>query len=242
MTLYLVGIGLFDEKDITLRGLETIKKCKRVYLETYTSRLNCSIEDLERVCGKEITPVGRVFVEHNYSELVDPAKNSDIALLIIGSPTAATTHIELLLEAKKKKVNVRFIENASILTAIGITGLSLYKFGRITTIPFNNKNVTSPLEIIRINQKNNFHTLVLLDIEGTRLMTINEGLRYLLSSGLSMGQLCVGCAALGSPEPEIKAGKANDLVSHEFKKFPQCLIVPAKKLHFKEEEALALNV
>src|SRR3989344_5546586 len=68
MTLYLIGIGLFDEKDITLRGLGIIKKCRRVYLETYTSRLNCSIEDLEKVYGKEIIPVGREFVEHHEGE------------------------------------------------------------------------------------------------------------------------------------------------------------------------------
>ena len=237
MTLYLIGIGLFDEKDITLRGLGIIKKCKSVYLETYTSRLNCSIEDLERVYGKEIIPVGREFVEHHAGELLDPAKKSDIALLIVGSPTSATTHMELFLEAKKKKVNVRFVENASVITAVGITGLSLYKFGRITTIPFNNKNITSPLEIIKLNQKHNLHTLVLLDIEGDRLMTINEGIKYLIGNGLPMGQLCIGCAALGSPEPQIKVGKANELLAYSFTKFPQCLIIPAKR-HFKEEETL----
>lgn len=37
--LYLVGLGLSDEKDITVRGLETVKKCSRVYLEAYTSIL-----------------------------------------------------------------------------------------------------------------------------------------------------------------------------------------------------------
>lgn len=39
MVLLLVGIGLFDEKDITLRGLEDIKRADRVYLENYTSIL-----------------------------------------------------------------------------------------------------------------------------------------------------------------------------------------------------------
>ena len=237
MTLYLIGIGLFDEKDITLRGLGIIKKCRRVYLETYTSRLNCSVGDLEKAYGKEIIPVGREFVEHHADELLDAAKKSDVALLIVGSPTSATTHMELFLEAKKKKVNVGFVENASVITAVGMTGLSLYKFGRITTIPFQNKNITSPIEIIRINQKHNFHTLVLLDIEGDRLMTIKEGLDYLIRNGMPRGQLCVGCAALGSPEPQIRAAKANELLNYLFTKFPQCLIIPAK-LHFKEEEVL----
>ena len=37
--LYLVGLGLADEKDITVRGLEVVKSASRVYLEAYTSIL-----------------------------------------------------------------------------------------------------------------------------------------------------------------------------------------------------------
>lgn len=37
--LYIIGLGLYDEQDITLRGLQAVKRCKRVYLEAYTSIL-----------------------------------------------------------------------------------------------------------------------------------------------------------------------------------------------------------
>ena len=37
--LHLVGLGLADETDITVRGLEIVKKAERVYLEAYTSIL-----------------------------------------------------------------------------------------------------------------------------------------------------------------------------------------------------------
>ncbi len=37
--LYLVGLGLADEKDITVKGLEVVKKAERVYLEAYTAVL-----------------------------------------------------------------------------------------------------------------------------------------------------------------------------------------------------------
>lgn len=37
--LHLVGLGLADEKDITVRGLEIVKKADRVYLEAYTAIL-----------------------------------------------------------------------------------------------------------------------------------------------------------------------------------------------------------
>ena len=37
--LQLVGLGLADESDVTIKGLELIKKAERVYLEAYTSVL-----------------------------------------------------------------------------------------------------------------------------------------------------------------------------------------------------------
>lgn len=37
--LYLVGLGLSDETDITVKGLEVVKNASRVYLEAYTSIL-----------------------------------------------------------------------------------------------------------------------------------------------------------------------------------------------------------
>lgn len=37
MVLYIVGLGLGDEKDITVRGLEAVRKSSKVLLEHYTS-------------------------------------------------------------------------------------------------------------------------------------------------------------------------------------------------------------
>lgn len=37
--LYLVGLGLGDERDITVKGLEAIRTCARVFLDAYTSIL-----------------------------------------------------------------------------------------------------------------------------------------------------------------------------------------------------------
>lgn len=37
--LYLVGLGLADERDITVKGLEIVKRAERVYLEAYTAIL-----------------------------------------------------------------------------------------------------------------------------------------------------------------------------------------------------------
>lgn len=43
---YLIGLGLGDAKDITVKGLEIVKKCERVYLEAYTSILTVGVEVL----------------------------------------------------------------------------------------------------------------------------------------------------------------------------------------------------
>lgn len=44
--LHLVGLGLADETDITVKGLEVVKKAERVYLEAYTSILLVEKEKL----------------------------------------------------------------------------------------------------------------------------------------------------------------------------------------------------
>ena len=62
--LYLIGLGLSYESDITVRGLETVKKCKRVYLEAYTSILMAANqESLEKFYGREIILADRELVD-----------------------------------------------------------------------------------------------------------------------------------------------------------------------------------
>lgn len=46
--LYVIGIGLHDEKDITVKGLEIVRSSQRVYLEIYTSIIGRSKEELVR--------------------------------------------------------------------------------------------------------------------------------------------------------------------------------------------------
>lgn len=36
---YAIGLGLADEKDVSVKGLEIIKRAERVYLEAYTAVL-----------------------------------------------------------------------------------------------------------------------------------------------------------------------------------------------------------
>ncbi|RLJ00907.1 MAG: diphthine synthase, partial [Candidatus Aenigmatarchaeota archaeon] len=238
--LYMIGIGLNDEKDITVKGLDIVKKCSKVYLESYTSKLNCSIEDLEKFYEKKVIPVDREFVENHTDELL--TNEEDIALLIIGDVFSATTHYAVFMRAKELGIKVHIIHNASVLTAVGITGLSLYKFGKTASIPFENENIESPYDVLKENK--NLHTLFLLDLnpKQNKFMPASEAIDYLMrieekrkENVFTKEKLCIVCAQLGSDSPVIRAGSAEELLNLKIDKFPQCLIVPGD-LNFIEEE------
>jgi len=250
MTLYLIGIGLNDEKDISVKGLELVKKSDFVYLENYTSKLNCNIKYLEELYGKRIILAGRKLVEMDAEKtILEQAKTKEVAFLVVGDVFSATTHMDLYLRAKKRAIKIMVVHNASVLTAVGITGLQLYKFGKTASIPISNENIETPYDALKENQKNNLHTLFILDLkeDSNDSLSVNDAIRYLLKVEMKRGErvfadnaLCIGCAKLGSLDQIIKAGKAKELLKYDFKKGMQCLIVPAKKLHFMEEEALKI--
>ena len=48
---YLIGLGLGDAEDITVKGLKIVKNAKRVYLEAYTSILTVGKEALVSEVG-----------------------------------------------------------------------------------------------------------------------------------------------------------------------------------------------
>ena len=243
--LYLIGLGLGDEKDITVKGLEIIRKCNFVYLETYTSKLQVSIKQLEDFYGKKVIPADRELVEKKLDEeIILKAKENNVALLIIGDVFSATTHNAVLESAKENEVEVKVIHNTSILTAVGDTGLSLYKFGKVASIPFDNSEIEAPYDVLVENK--DMHTLFLLDLNPLldKFMTVREAIEYLLSvetkrkcREFDEETKCIGCAALGTDNAEIVYGTAKELMKAKFSKFPQCLIVPGK-LHFMEEEFL----
>lgn len=240
MTLYLIGLGLNDEKDITLKGLETIKKCRHVYLGHYTSKLNCSKKDMEKLYGKKIILADRDLIEHKPEQtILKHAKEADTAFLVIGDPMCATTHIDLLLRAKKLGIKTKIIHNASIISAVGVTGLEIYKFGKITSIPFENENIKAPYEVFLSNQEKGLHTLFLLDLtpDEDKFLTIKQAIEYLIKQGVKDSVKAVACARIGSDNAVIKYGELSKLKELDFGNPPYCLIIPAK-LHFMEEEAL----
>ncbi|KAG0730328.1 Diphthine methyl ester synthase [Chionoecetes opilio] len=167
MVFYLVGLGLGDPLDVTVRGLEVIKSCDRVYLEAYTSILSGGREALEKFYGRKVIVADREQVEQGSDELFVGAKSKDVALLVVGDPLGATTHTDLKLRAHQLGIPVEIISNASILNAVGSCGLQLYHFGETVSIPFwqDGWEPVSFCEKINKNLRKKLHTLCLLDIK-----------------------------------------------------------------------------
>ncbi|MBN2051918.1 diphthine synthase [Candidatus Woesearchaeota archaeon] len=248
MTLYMIGIGLWDEKDISVKGLEAVKQCDKVFLENYTSRLGVGADKLEKLYGKKIMLANRELVEKKSDEILNSAKNSNVAFLVIGDVFGATTHTDMYLRAKEKNIDVVVINNASVMNAIGIVGLELYKYGKTTSIPFHNADVEAPYDVIKQNKKNKLHTLCLLDIdaEKKKYMNIKEATEYLLRVDekrkekiFTKKTMCIGVARLGSDKPRIVYAAAEELLKTDFGEPLHSLIIPGE-LHFVEEDALKI--
>ncbi|MBI4146363.1 diphthine synthase [Candidatus Woesearchaeota archaeon] len=245
--LYLIGLGLADADDISVKGLNVIKKCKKVYLEFYTSKLQCSVADLEKVYGKPVQLANRVFVEDG-TQLLKEAKKDDVALLVMGDPLCATTHWDILTRAKEQNIKTQVMHNASIVSAVGATGLQVYKFGKTTSIPFPRENYEPETfyDIIKENKSLGAHTLLLLDLwpEENKFMSVNEAIEILRKVERKRNEKvflpkdwCVGIARIGSKDQQIVAGTVTVVSDVDFGTPPHALIVPGK-LHFVEEDAL----
>ena len=249
--LYLIGLGLYDEKDISLKGIEALKKVDTIYAEFYTASLfGGSIKTLEKQLNVKINLLKREEVEEENIP-VNEAENRDVAFLSAGDPLIATTHTDIMIQAKKRGIKTTVIHSSSILTAApGLSGLQAYKFGKVTTIPFTEENYfpTSPYLAIKNNLAYQMHTLVLLDIQAhlDRYMTANQGLKYLLQVAeerddniITEDTLAVVVARAGAEKPRVRADKIGKLVDEDFGGPLHCLIIPAQ-LHFVEAEALVV--
>ncbi|KAE8445241.1 diphthine synthase [Mollisiaceae sp. DMI_Dod_QoI] len=165
--LYLVGLGLSDETDITVKGLDIVRKASRVYLEAYTSILLVDKSILETSYGREVIVADREMVESASDDILYNAQTEDVAFLVVGDPFGATTHTDLVLRARSLKIPIQTIPNASIMSAIGATGLQLYNFGQTVSMVFFTETwkPASFYDRIKENRDIGLHTLILLDIK-----------------------------------------------------------------------------
>ncbi|KAI4966256.1 hypothetical protein ZWY2020_041886 [Hordeum vulgare] len=184
--LYIVGLGLGDERDITVRGSTPSAAAPRsTWRPTPPSSLG-----------------------------LDPASLANL---------------------------VKVIHNASVMNAIGVCGLQLYRYGETISIPFFTETwrPDSFYEKIQNSRRLGLHTLCLLDIrvkeptleslcsgkkvyEPARFMTVNTAISQLLEveelhggSAYGPDSLCMG-VALGSDDQKIVAGPMKKLLDVDF--------------------------
>ena len=232
--LYIIGLGL-NEKGISLEGKEAVKKCKKIYLESYTVEFPYSLKDLEKSVRKKVIALDREDVEEGM--LVKEAKKKDICLLIYGSPLFATTHISLINDCKKRKVKVKVIYSTSVFDVIAETGLQLYKFGKVSSMPKWQKHFkpNSFLDFVRDNRKIEAHSIILVDLGLNFVDAIEQLTRASETKNIKLDKILV-CSRLGTKKGKIFYGK---IKSFKKKKIisPFCFIIPSK-MHFLEKEVV----
>lgn len=265
---YIIGLGLGDCKDITVKGLEIIKKCDKIYLESYTSVLTCGKEALEKFYDKTLIVADRDLVEQGADDILEDAHDQDIALLVVGDPFGATTHTDLILRAREKGLKVEIIHNASILNAVGCCGLQLYSFGETISIPYWS-DMWAPesfFDKIINNYQNKLHTLCLLDIQvkepkletltkkqkeymPPKFMSVNEASLQLLhiikkrkefneETVITADNLCVGLARVGSETQQIVVCNLQKMAEYNLGGPLHSLIIVGPHLHPLENKYL----
>lgn len=236
--LYLVGLGLADETDITVKGLEVVKRAERVYLEAYTSILLVSKEKLEAFYGRPVIEADRELVETGSDEILAGADKADVAFLVVGDPFGATTHTDLVLRAREMGIESKVIPNASIMSGIGCTGLQLSYYDRV-----------------KENVQLGLHTLVLLDIkvkeqsyenmargrrifEPPRYMTVAQCASQMLETEeerkegvFGPDSLAVGAARVGGPDQKLVVGTLKELSEVDMGPPLHSLVLLGRKAH-----------
>uniref|UniRef100_A0A8C1LM15 diphthine methyl ester synthase n=1 Tax=Cyprinus carpio TaxID=7962 RepID=A0A8C1LM15_CYPCA len=228
--LYFIGLGLGDAKYITVKGLEIVRQCSRVYLEDYTS-----------ILWYPFSVVGAYFGVLNAKK-----KKNQFNL------PRATTHSDLVLRALNAGIQYHVVHNASIMNAVGCCGLQVrIKLQSnvvilrifVVSIVFwtDTWRPESFYDKIKKNRDMGPHTLCLLDIkvkeqsmknlmrgrniyEPPRYMTFAQAAEQLLEilqnqrdrgEELAMTQdtVCVGLAQIRAEVQTIHSGTLQELMS-----------------------------
>lgn len=232
--LYIIGLGL-NVKGISLEGIEAVKKCKKIYLEGYTVEFPYSTLDLEKVLSCKIEVLDREGVEDD--KLVKESKKEDVCLLVYGAPLFATTHMTLIKDCKSARVKFKIIYASSVFDAIAESGLQLYKFGKISSMPKWEKNFEpmSFLDYVVENSGIGAHSLILVDIGLKFEDALNELVESARGRKFELGKVLV-CSQLGI-SGKFYYGSVDGLKGKNVKA-PYCFVIPSK-MHFAEEEVVS---
>lgn len=243
MSVAFIGLGLNDERGLTVEGLEEARHASSVFAEFYTNIMpGLDRRKLELLLGKKIIVLNRTQLEDEGGKrIIEAAEREKVAFLVPGDPMIATTHVSIRLELAKKGIPSRIIHGPSIASAVcGATGLQSYKFGKSVTLPQEPGVPGSLLDTVRDNKTRGLHTLVLLDVrpELSKQLTISDAAAKLVIADPTIENwMGIGVARVGSEDQFLLSAKLGKLQNQDFGKIPHCLVFPGR-LHFMEVESL----
>lgn len=262
--LFLVGLGLCDENDISLRGIEVLRTCSFVFAENYTNLMReGTLRRLEERIGRKVVLLEREEVEGE-KKILESCEKGATALVVPGDPMTATTHNSLVASARSRRISTHILHASSIFTAApGAAGLQIYKMGKTATITYWRKNYepASFVDIIAENQARGAHTLCLLDIDPklgpmkpSHALELIENAQKKRIEDRALGAPIISPATplfvlwhVGWPDQKVWAGTrkeypftANSADSSPEPMGPAILLIPAK-MHFAEEESFSAH-
>jgi len=241
--LSFIGLGLYDERSITVRGRDTLADADRAFAEWYTSRLSgTSVEELERTHGIDIEVRDRAGVEREPEPILAAAESGHAAFLTAGDTMISTTHVDLRLRAAERGIETQVIHGTTAQTAASaLTGLQNYRFGKATTLPFEETHGGVPdsvVETVDANRARGLHTLVYLDIDGENERFLTGDVAADMLAGPLDDPLGVVVGQAGSDDPTVRADRLTELAAESFGDPLHLLLVPGE-LHPIERDALA---
>jgi|TARA_B100001750_G_scaffold245678_1_gene265915 diphthine synthase len=249
--LWLIGLGPGDLQQMTVAALDAARCADYRFLEGYTALLPPDeVVNLEGLIGHWELRM-RSAVE-DPQDLLALAQTSKVALLVVGDPLQATTHVDLQIRCEEMGLPCHVEHGVSITTIVtGAVGLQSYRFGRQCTFayPYGDYLPTSPLEVILANRERDLHTLALLDLDPTGM---GEGEQSPMTPKIAVDVLrkmaerlevdvedwtLVLCSDMGTDDSRIAVGTLDEISGVKEGRI-HCLLVPAS-LH--EVEAAALS-
>jgi diphthine synthase len=247
--LVFVGLGLGDERGLSAAAWEQLRAADEVFAEEYTAVApEGTVDRISATLGRRVQRLDRAALESERPILDALARSPRVALLVVGDPFAATTHVAARLAAERAGHRWGYVPNASILTAAaGWLGLMHYRFGRSVSLPFPSPGFEprSPLEQIAANRERGAHTLLLLDLrpEEDRFLTADAALGLLRrldpTGAVVPPQADIAVAArVGRADAAGWFGPFAELERERFGPPMHVVVVPAPELHFEESAAL----
>ena len=248
--LWLIGLGPGDLQQMTVSALGAARSADYRFLEGYTALLPPDeVVNLEGLIGHWELRMRSAVEEPN--DLLALAQTAKVALLVVGDPLQATTHVDLQIRCEEMGLPCHVEHGVSITTIVtGAVGMQSYRFGRQCTFayPYGDYLPTSPLEVILANRERDLHTLALLDLDPTGMgedeqspMTpeIAVDVLRMMANRLDVDVedwTLVLCSDMGTDDARISVGTLDEISGVKGGRI-HCLLVPAS-LHDVEAAAL----